>query len=232
MFSEILQNSQENNCARVFFPINLQTRGLQLYWKGNPTTGAFLWILQFFSEQPFCKTSAFVCKPKLMQKLYVHNRKQHFKKNFYVLTHMHLSRTSRSSFSYLSTNKSSVSLLQGFSGSLAGGKVGALNKLIQKTFCYSFIKIVIFWSSHFHLPLFLRLQFCKISNCYSFWYLNYAVSPFATNYTAWNFLLQPIISLSGLCALVHYFSTKWNRLLYRHSPGSTWTISWMFTNIY
>ena len=231
MLLEILQNSHESNCARVSFWINLQTGGLQLYWKRNPTAVAFLWILQFFSEQPFCKTSAFDCKAKLMQKLYVHNRKQHFKKNFYVLTHMHLSRTSRSSFSYLSTNKSSVSLLQGFSGSLAGGKVGALNKLIQKTFCYSFIKIVIFWSSHFHLPLFLRLQFCKISNCYSFWYLNYAVSSFAINYTPWSFLLLPIISFSGLCALVHYFSAKRNRLLYQYSPGSTWTISWMFANI-
>ena len=165
----------------------------------------------------------------MTQELYVHNRKQHFKKKFYVLTDMHLPKTSRSSFSYLSSNKSCVSLLQFF---FAGGKVGALNILIQKIFCYSCIKIVIFWSWHFHLPLFLLLQFCKISNRYSFWYLNYAVSPFATNYTAWNFLLQPIISLSGLCALVHYFSTKWNRLLYRHSPGSTWTISWMFTNIY
>ena len=144
---------------------------------------------------------------------------------------MHLSRTSRSSFSYLSTNKSSVSLLQGFSGFLEGGKVGTLNILIQKTFCYSFMKIVIFWSSHFHLPLFLLLQFCKISNRYSFWYLNYAVSPFATNCTPWSFLLLPIISFSGLCALVHYFSTKRNRLLYQYSPGSTWTISWMFANI-
>ena len=105
-----MQNGQENNCARVSFPINLQTRGLQLYWKRNPTTGAFLWILQFFSEQPFCKTSACVCKPKLMQKLYVYNRKEHFKKNFYVLTHMHLLKTSRSLFSYLSSNKSKVIL--------------------------------------------------------------------------------------------------------------------------
>ena len=68
----------------------------------------------------------------------------------------------------------------------AGGKVGALNILIQKIFCYSCRKIVIFWASHFHLPLFLLLQFWKISNRYSFWCFNYAVSPFATNYTAWK----------------------------------------------
>ena len=33
-----------------------------------------------------------------------------FKKNFYVLTHMHLPKTSRSLFSYLSSNKSKVIL--------------------------------------------------------------------------------------------------------------------------
>ena len=113
----------------------------------------------------------------------------------------------------------------------AGGKVGAFNIFIQNIFCFSCIKILIFWSSHFHLPLFFLSQFYKISNRYSFWYLNYAASPFVTNYTPWNFLLLPIISLSWLCALLHYLLTKWNRLLYQHSPGSSWTISWIFTNI-
>ena len=58
--------------------------------KRKPHSRCFLVNFAIFSEQPFCKTSAFVCKPKLTQKLYVHNRKQHYKKNFYVLTHMHL----------------------------------------------------------------------------------------------------------------------------------------------
>ena len=31
LFLEILQNSQENTCARVSFLINLQASGLQLY---------------------------------------------------------------------------------------------------------------------------------------------------------------------------------------------------------
>ena len=59
----------------------------------------------FFSEQPFCKTSSFVFKPKLPE-----NVKQRFKKNFYVLTHIHLPKTSRSLFSYLSSNKSKIIL--------------------------------------------------------------------------------------------------------------------------
>ena len=59
----------------------------------------------FFSEQPFCKTSAFVFKPKLPE-----NVKRRFKKNFYVLTHIHLPKTSRFLFSYLSSNKSKIIL--------------------------------------------------------------------------------------------------------------------------
>ena len=53
MFLNILQNSQENTCARVSFLIKLETSGLQLYWKRDSGTGIFLWILQNFWEQLF-----------------------------------------------------------------------------------------------------------------------------------------------------------------------------------
>ena len=39
---EILQNSQENNCARVSFVIKLQASGLQLFLKRDSDTGVFL----------------------------------------------------------------------------------------------------------------------------------------------------------------------------------------------
>ena len=130
---------------------------------------------------------------------------------------------SRSLFSY----QSSVSLLHFF---FAGGKVGALN-IYSKNFLLLLYKNFNFLIITFSFTLFLLSQFYKISNRYSFWYLNYAASPFVTNYTPWNFLLLPIISLSWLCTLPHYLLTKWNRLLYQHFPGSSWTISWMFINI-
>ena len=40
---EILQNSQENNCARFSFLINLQASSLKLYHKRDSSTGVFLW---------------------------------------------------------------------------------------------------------------------------------------------------------------------------------------------
>ena len=42
VFSEISQNSQENNCARTSFLIKLQASGLQLYQKRDPGTGVLL----------------------------------------------------------------------------------------------------------------------------------------------------------------------------------------------
>ena len=39
---EILQNSQENNCARFSFLINLQASSLKLYRKRDSSTGVFL----------------------------------------------------------------------------------------------------------------------------------------------------------------------------------------------
>ena len=42
VFLEVLQNSQENTCARVSFLIKLQVSGLQLYFKRDSGTGAFL----------------------------------------------------------------------------------------------------------------------------------------------------------------------------------------------
>ena len=45
VFLEILQNSQENTCARVSFLIKL-----------GPGTGVFLWILQNFKKHLFCRT--------------------------------------------------------------------------------------------------------------------------------------------------------------------------------
>ena len=41
-FLEILQNSQENTCARVSFLIKVQASGLQLYLKRDSDTGVFL----------------------------------------------------------------------------------------------------------------------------------------------------------------------------------------------
>ena len=130
----------------------------------------------------------------MTQELYVHNRKQRFKKTFYVLTDMRLPKTSRSSFSYLSSNKSCVSLLLFFF--FAGGKVGALNILIQKIFCYSCRKIVIFWASHFHLPLFLLLQFCKISNRYSFWCFCNQLYFMKFSVTIYNFIVRALRTCS------------------------------------
>ena len=50
---EMLQNSQENTCARVSFIIKLQALGLQLNFKKYSGTGVFLWILRNFSEHLF-----------------------------------------------------------------------------------------------------------------------------------------------------------------------------------
>ena len=47
-------------------------------------------------------------------------------------------------------------------------------------------------------------------------------SPFATNCNPGNFLLLAIILLPRLCALVVYFSTKQNRLLYLHVLIHMW----------
>ena len=140
--------------------------------KKKPTTSSFLWILQYFSKQPFCKTFAFVLKRKLTE-----NVKQPFKKRFYVLTHLHRPKTSRSSFPYLSSNKSSVSLLQEFF--FAEGKVPS--------------------------------QFYKTSNRY-LWTMELLLLQSTIIHEILHLLLA-MISFSGLCALVCYFSTKWSRLL-------------------
>ena len=42
LFLEILQNLQENACARASFLIKLQASGLQLYEKRDSGTGVFL----------------------------------------------------------------------------------------------------------------------------------------------------------------------------------------------
>ena len=42
VFLEILQNSQENNCARVSFLTKMQGSGLQLYLKMDSKTGVFV----------------------------------------------------------------------------------------------------------------------------------------------------------------------------------------------
>ena len=42
VFLEILQNSQENTCAKVYFFLKLQASTLQLYQKRDFGTGVFL----------------------------------------------------------------------------------------------------------------------------------------------------------------------------------------------
>ena len=78
----------------------------------------------------------------------------------------------------------------------AGGKVGALNILIQKIFCYFCRKILIFWASHFHLPLFLLLQFCKISNRYSFWCFCNQLYCMKFSVTIYNFIVRALRTCS------------------------------------
>ena len=48
VFLEILQNSQENTCARASLLIELQASGLQLYLKRDSGTDVFLWISRNF----------------------------------------------------------------------------------------------------------------------------------------------------------------------------------------
>ena len=48
VFLKILQNLQENTCARISFLIRLQTWVLQLYEKEDSGTGVFLRILLKF----------------------------------------------------------------------------------------------------------------------------------------------------------------------------------------
>ena len=48
VFLKILQNSQENTCARVSFLTKLQASCLQLYQKRDSGTGVLLWILWNF----------------------------------------------------------------------------------------------------------------------------------------------------------------------------------------
>ena len=56
MFLKILQTSQENNCARVSFLIELQASCPELYQKRDSGTGVFLWIWQNFLEHHFYRT--------------------------------------------------------------------------------------------------------------------------------------------------------------------------------
>ena len=53
---KILQNSQENTCARLSFSIKLQALFLQLYGKRDSGTGVFLWILRNFKKHLFYRT--------------------------------------------------------------------------------------------------------------------------------------------------------------------------------
>ena len=56
MFLEILQNSQENTCVRVYFLINLQD-----FKKRFSGTGIFLWILRNFLDYFFYRTTSDNC---------------------------------------------------------------------------------------------------------------------------------------------------------------------------
>ena len=70
--SKILQNSQENICAGVSLIIKFgNTSGLQFYWKGNPNTGVFLWILRNFYITLLVVASAntFACKVRIYSTL-------------------------------------------------------------------------------------------------------------------------------------------------------------------
>ena len=58
VFLEILQNSQENTCARVSFLIELQPWDLQLCQKRDSGTGVFLWILWNFLKAPFLQNTS------------------------------------------------------------------------------------------------------------------------------------------------------------------------------
>ena len=94
-----MQNSQESEFYRSLF-----------YNKfGNLTTAILL--KKKSPPQVLSCEFPFVFKP-----IPTENVEQPFKKRFYVLTQIYLPKTSRSSFSYLSSNKSSVSLLQEFFG--------------------------------------------------------------------------------------------------------------------
>ena len=48
VFLKTLQNLQESTCARVYFLIILQAKGLQLYQKRDPGTGVFLFFFVKF----------------------------------------------------------------------------------------------------------------------------------------------------------------------------------------
>ena len=48
MFLKISQNSQQNTCIRVCFPLKLLASGLRIYWKIDSDTAVFLWIFQHF----------------------------------------------------------------------------------------------------------------------------------------------------------------------------------------
>ena len=56
VFLKISQNFLENTSARVSFIIKLLAWGLQLYYKRDSGTGAFLWILQNFKLYLFDRT--------------------------------------------------------------------------------------------------------------------------------------------------------------------------------
>ena len=61
MFLKILQNSQENTCAKVSFLIKLQAPNLQFYLKKDSSAGVFPWILRDFYKYLFCRTYANDC---------------------------------------------------------------------------------------------------------------------------------------------------------------------------
>ena len=54
--SKILQNSQENNCAKIPFLIKLQASGLQLYKKKYFGTRVAAILGKFLKTIPFLKT--------------------------------------------------------------------------------------------------------------------------------------------------------------------------------
>ena len=121
VFLKISQNSLEDNCARASFLINLQTanrRTTIFFKKETPLLVLSCEFCNIFKNIHFVKhlrTDASVYKSTLTKKLYsvlmIENK---FLRNLLRFNSPTSSKTSRSSFSYLSSDKSNVSLLQDF----------------------------------------------------------------------------------------------------------------------
>ena len=61
MFLENCKIYRKTLCARVSFSIKFQASGLQLYYKRDPDTGVFLWILRNFEEHLFLQNTSGGC---------------------------------------------------------------------------------------------------------------------------------------------------------------------------